>query len=177
MVTLGDRPLLAFTTSLLLPLLLASAPLSAWDGQTGTSSGIAGTQWAQLTIEQRVIVRIPTVRGAQRSGSLRDGAGLPSDDSLKEVKGPKCLQLNRLRGAAISPEKGITMIMVPSAQFRAHFSRSCRPADFYAGFYIEPNKDGSLCAGRDMLHARSGSTCEIVKFSRLVPSETGDAEK
>lgn len=177
MLTLGDRPLPAFTTSLLLPLLLASAPYSAWDGRPGTSPVIAGTQWAQLTIEQRVIIRIPTVRGARHSSSLRDGAALPPEDSLKEVKGPKCLQLNRLRGAAISPENGVTMIMVPSEQFRAHFSRACRPADFYAGFYIEPNKDGALCAGRDVLHARSGSTCEIVKFSRLVPAETADAEK
>lgn len=137
----------------------------------------APTQWAQLTIEQRVIIRIPTMRDGQRSGLMREKNEPPPAPALKETKGPKCLQLNRLRSASVSPENGVTMLVVPREQFRAHFGRACRPADFYAGFYIEPNKDGALCAGRDTLHARSGSTCEIVKFSRLVPSGSGDGEK
>lgn len=168
----------AFTTTLLLPLLLASAPDAAQKRRPDPAPLPASTQWAQLTIEQRVIIRIPTVRGEQRSSLMREGAAPPLPAPvLKEVKGPKCLQLNRVRGAVINPTSGVTMLTVPRERFRTHFGRACRAADFYAGFYIEPNKDGAICAGRDTLHARNGSTCEIVKFSRLVPDEDKGDDK
>jgi hypothetical protein len=54
---------------------------------------------------------------------------------------------------------------------RTHFTKSCRPADFYSGFYVQPTKDGSICSGRDMVHARNGTTCDIQKFTRLVPDD------
>ncbi|HWJ70455.1 MAG TPA: hypothetical protein VNS79_10460 [Sphingobium sp.] len=163
-------------TTLLLPLLLASASDSIDNRRPDALEG--ATRLAQLTIEQRVIIRIPTMRNGLRSSLMRERDETPPPaPALKEMKGPKCLQLNRLRGATISAEEGVIMVVVPREQFRPHFSRACRPADFYAGFYIEPNKDGALCAGRDTLHARNGSTCEIVKFSRLSPAEGADGEK
>jgi len=178
MINLGDRSLPALTTILLLALLLVSAPGAAQSRLSDPSASPAPTQFAQLIIEQRVIVRIPTVRGEQRSGLMREGessSGPPP--SLKEGKGPKCLRLNRLRGASINPASGVTMLVVPHERFRTHFGRACRPADFYAGFYIEPNKDGTICAGRDRLHTRNGSSCEIVKFSRLTPDDDTDERR
>jgi len=167
----GTIILPAFATTLLLPLLLASTPDAAAKRRAGAEAPV---QLAQVTIEQRVIIRIPTMREGQAS-VMREGAPLPPPEvRLKEVKGPKCLQLNRLRGAVINPASGVTMVTLLREQFRAHFSRSCRPAEFYAGFYIEPNKDGALCARRDTLHSRNGSTCEIEKFSRLVPDDDDD---
>jgi len=161
-----------FATPLLLPVLLASAPDVGRNRPPDGDALPAPTQWAQLTIEQRVIIRIPTVRSGQRSSLMRedDASPLPAP-AMKEEKGPKCLQLNRVRGAVINPTSGVTMLTVPRERFRTHLGRACRAADFYSGFYIEPNKDGAICAGRDTLHARNGSTCEIVKFSRLVVDE------
>lgn len=142
-------------------MLLAAAP----DAPKVPSS----SQWAQVTIEQRVIIRIPTVRPRGERSSLTAEAAPAPPPRLRETKGPRCLPLNRIRGAVITMLNGVTMVTSQSEQFRTHFGRACRPADFYAGFYIEPNKDGAICAGRDTLHARNGSTCEIEKFSLLVP--------
>lgn len=132
-------------------------------------------QLAQVTIEQRVIIRIPLVRpGApDRRGAAAPTPPLPEDDSslFREIKGPRCLRVDRLRGAVINPVTGVTMVTDKEERFRAHFGRACRATDFYSGFYIEPHEDGALCAGRDALHARSGSTCDIERFGRLVPDE------
>ncbi len=163
---------------LLLPLLLATSPdaVGRRSVNAQAQSAQASVQLAQVTIEQRVIIRIPTMRNGPASVMREGEPPPPPENRLKEVKGPKCLQLNRVRGAVINAANGVTMVTNLREQFRAHFGRACRPADFYAGFYIEPNKDGALCAGRDMLHARSGSTCEIEKFSRLVIDDDDDDE-
>lgn len=158
----------AFTTTFLLPVLLASAADAAPPRNGETQPG---RQWAQVTIEQRVIIRIPTVRqrDPQRSSVVSEAPAPPAPPiRWKELKGPKCLPLNGIRGAVITTLSGVTMVTARQEQFRTHFGRSCRAADFYSGFYIQPNEDGALCAGRDTLHARNGSTCEIEKFSRMV---------
>lgn len=137
-------------------------------------------QLAQLTIEQRIIIRIPIVpqTGAPPPTGGRSNAGLTQapppvppeqDQQFREVKGPKCLKLKKIRGAIISLANGVTMVGEGDDRFRPHFGRMCQPAGFYQGFYIEPNKDGQICAGRDSFHARNGSICEVERFSKLVP--------
>lgn len=135
-------------------------------------------QLAQLTIEQRVIIRIPTElpredRERRRYEREQDDDWSPRAPPLeiKEIKGPKCLALNHIRGAAISLENGVTMVTGRGKRFRVHFNRKCDSEDFYSGFYIEPPKDGALCAGRDSLHARNGSICAITHFTQLVPGK------
>ena len=135
---------------------------------------------AQVIIEQRVIVRIPTVpqRGATRTSLSAPAAPPPPPPQMrwKEAKGPKCLALKLVRGAHIAPVGEVTMMLGRSELMRAHFDRSCRPTDFLSGFYIEPNKDGTICAGRDTLHARNGQACEIRKFSKLVAEPVDEEE-
>ncbi len=159
--------MLDFASPMVVSLLLAAAAGAA--PATDAESNIS-IQLAQVTIERRVIIRIPAVRSPRRA-VLNPPASPALDElpELKEVKGPKCLKVERLRGAVINTTRGVTMVTDGEERFRAHFSRMCRPADFYSGFYIEPNKDGSICAGRDALYARNGSACDIEKFSRLVP--------
>ncbi len=136
----------------------------------------APTEWSQVTIEQRVIIRIPTMRRPSARASLMAEAPPPPAVRLREGKGPKCLPIGRIRGAVITMLNGVTMITDRNEQLRAHFGKTCRTADFYAGFYIEPRKDGSLCAGRDTLHARNGSSCEIEKFSRMIAEPVDDED-
>jgi hypothetical protein len=134
-------------------------------------------QLAQVTIEQRVIIRIPTVPppGVPRVQRGALTAPLPPEPpeevELKEVKGPKCLKIDSLRGAILNSQTGVTMLTDRDEAFRPHFGKSCRPADFYSGFYVQPTKDGAICAGRDAVHARNGSTCDIQKFTKLVPDD------
>jgi hypothetical protein len=163
-----------FPPPFLLPLLLVAAATSAM-----AQEPMPGVQLAQVTIEQRVIIRIPLVRPQ----TAARGASLPQPipdapqnaSAVKEVKGPKCLKLDKLRGAVINAAAGtITMLTDKDERFRTHFGRMCRAADFYSGFYVQPNKDGSICVGRDTLHARNGSTCDIERFGKLVPDDDDD---
>jgi hypothetical protein len=157
------------------PTILLSFMLSAAAGASspvGELPPMTGVQIAQVTIEQRVIIRIPTVRPAPPRGAAlapMTPMDLPTAPALKEVKGPKCLKLGKIRGAVLNASTGVTMLTDKDERFRAHFGRTCRAADFYSGFYIQPNKDGSVCAGRDTLHARNGASCNIESFAKLVP--------
>lgn len=126
------------------------------------------TMLAQLTIEQRVIIRVPVM---PRRSAGAQAESPPPPVELKEIKGPKCLVVRNLRGAIVEGERTLQLFSAPGERYRAHFGRSCRGADFYSGFYIAPSKDGSLCAGRDDLHTRNGSTCEVQRFTRLVPDD------
>jgi len=142
----------------------------------------AGTELAQVTIEQRVIIRIPIVQtrmprpntAREQEAAAAAAAPEPPPQAVREVAGPRCLPLARIRGAIINRNSDVVMVTFRSNQFRTHFGRACRAIDFYAGFYIEPAEDGALCAGRDELHARNGSSCAIERFSRLVPAEPED---
>lgn len=117
---------------------------------------------AQLTIEQRVIIRVPL----DRVPSVAPVPPPPTPD-WKEKKGPRCIAVRSIRSARIA-RNGIDLILADSERFRARLERSCRPMDFYSGFYIEPSRDGLLCVERDTIRARSGMDCEIDGFKRLV---------
>ena len=125
-------------------------------------------QMAQLTIERRIIIRIPMMRPPPPAPEL---AAPPEPPAEREKRGPKCLKLKRIKGAVVNQETGLTMITDKNERLRAHLGRTCRATDFYSGFYIEPNKDGELCAGRDVLHARNGSSCDIETFGKLVSDD------
>jgi hypothetical protein len=142
---------------------------------------LAQVQLAQVTIEQRIIIRIPAMQAPDMRKKGRDAALMapapPAPQALlkmRETKGPKCLKLDQLRGAVINPASGVTMVTEKDENFRAHFAKTCLPQSFYSGFYIEPQKDGALCAKRDILHARNGSSCEIDHFSKLIEEDSDD---
>jgi hypothetical protein len=168
--------LLDFASPVSLSVLLMAASATASMPRAVEAQRFDSIQLAQVTIEQRVIIRIPTI--APNAPRLQRGALTsplppepPQNVELKEVKGPKCIKLDSLRGAILNSRTGVTMLNDRDEAFRTHFGKSCRPADFYSGFYVQPTKDGSICAGRDTLHARNGSTCDIQKFTKLVPDD------
>lgn len=169
--------MLDFVSPVSLSVLLMAASATASMPRTVAEPPSASIQLAQVTIEQRVIIRIPTIpppnaprlqRGALTSPLPPEP---PDNVELREVKGPKCIKLDSLRGAILNSRTGVTMLNDRDEAFRTHFGKSCRAADFYSGFYVQPTKDGSICAGRDTLHARNGSTCDIQKFTKLVPDD------
>jgi len=160
---------------ILLPLILLGVSQTAEAGQTRSDRATAPQQpiqLAQLSIEQRVIIRIPTMPAQPRTN------GPVTVIRWKESRGPRCVPLNLIRAAVVASKAGVTMVVSSNERYLAHLGRACRPADFYAGFYISPNKDGVICAGRDTLHARNGSACEIERFSRMtaevVPADAED---
>ena len=50
----------------------------------------------------------------------------------------------------------------------AALERSCHAEEFYQGAYVERSEDGQLCARRERLQSRTGSSCQVAKLSRLV---------
>ncbi|MEJ7935264.1 hypothetical protein WG907_13495 [Sphingobium sp. AN558] len=124
-------------------------------------------QWAQLSIEQRVIIRVPMMKKGKAPARVVPQAR----DDWREKKGPRCIALKSIRGAAIVVAEGVDLILADNHRYRARLERGCRSAGFYSGFYVEPDDDGSLCSGRDELQARSGPSCAIDSFRRLVEAE------
>lgn len=127
-------------------------------------------EWAQLSIERRVIIRVPMARkGAPPSRIAPSPA-----DQWEEKKGPRCIALRSIRGASIVARNGVDLILADQHRYRARLERGCDSTGFYSGFYVEPDDDGSLCSGRDELQARSGASCAIDSFRRLIAPDAED---
>jgi len=135
--------------------LLAPVTAGAWDD-------FADMQFAQVTIHQRVVIRVTSApASAARVMALQP-------IRWKEKKGPKCVAASTLASAAISSGGDVDLIVTDGRRLRAKLDDDCPSLNFYSGFYLKQAKDGKVCAGRDMLRTRSGGHCEISRFRTLV---------
>jgi hypothetical protein len=139
--------------AILVTLLALLAPTAA--GRDDSS--LDGVSFAQMTIRQRIIVRVPVARPA-----------LPKPIRWKEKKGPKCVAIGSMAGALVSEKSAVDLVMTGGKRIRAKLDGDCRPLDFYSGFYLKPSADGMACAGRDSIRVRSGASCGIDGFKNLV---------
>jgi hypothetical protein len=110
-----------------------------------------------LVVQREVIMRIP-VRPRP----------LPPAIEWMEKKGPKCISTGTIRGAAISGREHVDFLMYGRRLIRAELAEDCPALDFYNGFYLTPD-GGQICARRDSIHSRIGSSCRIERFRNLVP--------
>jgi hypothetical protein len=124
-------------------------------------AGTEAVQLTQFTIRQRVVIRIPRVAAAP----------LPKATPVrwKEKRGPRCIASADLRGAMVTGDSAVDLVMTGGRRLRAKLDNDCGPLDFYSGFYLKRAEDGSVCAGRDLIRARSGSACQITAFRTLQP--------
>ena len=122
-----------------------------------------GVELAQLTIHQRIVIRIPRILGgrpAQRSE--------PPVTRWAEKKGPRCVPMGALEGAIITGSDSVDLMVADGTRLRARFDDDCPALDFYSGLYVKGTADGMICADRDSIRSRSGSVCRIDGFKRLV---------
>ena len=124
--------------------------------------GLAGTtaqvpEVRRVIIQDEIIIRVP----------IRMRRAAPALDWI-ERKGPKCVRTTDLRGALLSGPDSVDFLLKKKQRVRATFDTRCPALDFYGGFYLNTD-DGKVCAGRDMIRSRAGSSCVIDKFQRLVP--------
>lgn len=89
-----------------------------------------------------------------------------------ERKGPKCIAVDEIRGAMLSGRDGVDFMLPHRRRVRAKLADDCPALDFYNGFYLTPD-EGRICAKRDGIHNRDGSSCRIDRFHRLVPKLAG----
>lgn len=116
---------------------------------------------AQLTIRQRLIVRVPSMPPPRITPAR------PIE--WKEKKGPSCIPVAELGGAIVTARDRIDLVLRGGRRVRAEFDDDCRGLDFYRGFYLKPAADGMVCAGRDVVRSRSGAKCPVERFRKLVP--------
>jgi len=81
-----------------------------------------------------------------------------------------CLPVAAIAGVRPLSNNRLLLILRDHRLIGADLSRNCTARDFYLGFYVTPNNDGLLCAGRDMIHSRAGTTCTISEVHLLVPT-------
>ena len=84
-----------------------------------------------------------------------------------EKKGPQCIAVDQLAGAAVGGDT-VDLMLRGGNRVRARLDGDCPALDFYAGFYLKPSADGLVCAGRDSIRSRSGDSCTISGFKKLV---------
>lgn len=132
--------------------LLASATAL---GSSAPGLALDGMQVAQVTVHERIIIRVP--RNAPPPPSVR----------WIEKKGPKCIAADQLGGAIVGA-RSVDLVLRGGDRVRAILDGDCPALDFYSGFYLKPSGDGQVCAHRDTIRSRSGDSCEISTFRRLV---------
>jgi hypothetical protein len=130
----------------LLPMLLGLVGLGQPGGQLRVRS---------VVVEDQLIIRVP-VRPP------------PAPTDWVEHKGPKCIPSSAIRGAFLSGNDHVDFLMDGRRVLRAELDEDCPALDFYEGFYLSP-EDDKICAQRDVIRSRIGSTCSIERFRKLVP--------
>ncbi|WP_157219129.1 hypothetical protein [Flavisphingomonas formosensis] len=120
-------------------------------------------RYAQISIRERVIVRVPMVSRSKPK---------PTRQTWQEKKGPRCIAMKDLAGAAITEPASVDLVLRGSnMRVRAELESACPALEYYSGFYIAPTEDGMVCADRDAIHTRAGGECQIERFRKLVPKE------
>ena len=153
-----------FRPALLPHLILGcAAPLLVGADEPAPGNPLAGVELAQVTIHERVMIRI---RPRRPFALTREGRIVP-EPVWSERRAQKCVAVRELAGAAVSRGGDVDLMMIDGTRLRAKLAADCPALDFYSGFYLKPNVDGRICGGRDVLRARSGASCPVAKFRRI----------
>ncbi|HEX4694728.1 hypothetical protein [Sphingomonas sp.] len=143
----------------------ASAPVPA--------APVDRIELAQVTVTGRIIIRVPSSRADAAAADL---ATVSPPLRWAEKKGPKCIVANQLAGAIVNDTDSVDLVLKGGARVRAQLDDDCAALGYYGGFYLKPSADGQVCAKRDAIRTRSGDSCPIGRFRRLV-AKPGKARK
>lgn len=144
------------------PIAEAPAPLeglrAVWrqSGRTG-----------QIRIEQRVYVRIAPRSVSARRNLLAQLPVQPRAQRYEEKKAEKCVPVSQIAGVETGSGNRLLLFLRDREILSVNLEKACRARDFYAGFYVERNKDGKLCVERDTLQSRNGARCDIARMMQL----------
>jgi hypothetical protein len=122
----------------------------------------------QVRIEQRVVIRIAPATSAVRQNLNADLPQRAAPPRFEERGKEKCLGLGSIAGVQTGSGNRLVLYLRDRKMISVGLEKACRASDFYAGFYVEKNKDGQLCVSRDKLQSRTGARCEIETMRQLV---------
>lgn len=153
---------------LIAPLVAALVlPLAASGQSRPASASAPPTRLAQVRIQQHIVIRVPRPEAVRRTAAPAP-APLPPI-AWVEKRADDCVPVESLSGAAIIRSDSVDLVLSGGRRIRAKLGNECPALDFYAGFYVKPNKDGKVCAKRDAFRSRSGGECRIRSFRTLTP--------
>jgi hypothetical protein len=94
---------------------------------------------------------------------------LPGDQVATRMKPPRkgrntCIDVEAIAGAQLFGDAAIELTMRDGRHWRMFFAQECPALSFYQGFYYRRSKANMLCAGRDVVGARSGGECPIASI-------------
>jgi hypothetical protein len=147
--------------SMSIPPALALIALALTPMAAAEPGPLDGAQLAQLTIHQRIVIRIPIM------GPEPILAPPPDPHRWVEKKGPKCMPMGGVAGAEVTGPDQVDLVRGDGTRLRAKLDERCPSLDFYSGFYLRQTADGMVCAGRDSFRSRSGGSCQIAAFKAL----------
>lgn len=126
----------------------------------------------QVSIEQRVIIRIaPSVADPRLRLFGNPPPVAPPEGNLKEARLRGCLPIASIAAITPAQDNRLMILMRDRQLLSATLEKTCNPAEFYSGAYVERNADGKLCPRREQLQSRMGSKCRITAINRLVPKD------
>lgn len=154
------NPLLAATPLLLLLAAPTSAPQPPavdWD--------------RAVTMSQHFVVHVPRMTITRTTTIITSRApAAPPPVAYIERKKKDCVEMQTIAGFDVTQPDGIDLMLRDGSRLRVRLAKSCPALAFYPGFYMKPNPDGKMCAGRDMIRTRSGGTCAVQTLKTLVPA-------
>lgn len=122
----------------------------------------------QVRIEQRVIIRISPSQPEALERMLSELPRKPIRESFAEQPIDGCVRVEQIAGVQPVPQNRLLLFMRDRRILSASLERACNAAEFYSGFYVERQEDGALCSKRDHLKSRTGASCQVMQFHRLV---------
>jgi hypothetical protein len=128
--------------------------------------------WSRLEgAMQHFVIHVPRMTITQTTVIMRSRP-VPAAPPvmLVERKAKDCLEMRRIVGFGITRPDSVDLVLNDGSRMRARLASNCPSLGFYQGFYVKPNPDMKMCAGRDPIRTRSGGECAIQAFKSLVPS-------
>jgi hypothetical protein len=78
-----------------------------------------------------------------------------------------CFDAGRIAGAIVIDQKTLDLSVRAGRRWRLYFAEDCPHLGYYGGFYYRLPADRQLCARRDSVMGRSGSSCRIAAIAEL----------
>ncbi len=76
----------------------------------------------------------------------------------------RCIAIDTIAAAQLFGDRAIELTLKGGKRWRLYLAQECPALSFYQGFYYQQSQAGRLCAGRDVIGARSGGECAIASI-------------
>jgi hypothetical protein len=132
------------------------------------ASGPERRAWPQpdaMLQQQHVTIHVPRMTITSTTIILRETHRV----EMSERKASDCVKMERISGFTFNKADSVDLVLTDGSLLRAKLGSECPALDFYSGFYVKPNGDKKICAGRDSIRSRSGRSCAVQQFRALVP--------